>query len=101
VAAPAYPSPPGTHPSGAAAAVDGWAYRRLLDARRAVEVRLPDRRGPDVLGLDGDVFDARAGRWWPMAWYRGGSLLTLLAVPRPSRPTGSLGRRLRERRLRG
>jgi hypothetical protein len=87
------------------AMVEGRRYRRLLDARHAVEVRLPDRRGADRYGLDGCVHDGRdgrAGRWWPMAWLRGGSVLTLLlALPavRLGRPTGSLGRRLRERRM--
>ena len=77
------------------------AYRRLLDARRAVEVRLLGRGGADFVGLMGVVYDTHEDRWWPVAWYRGGALLTLLSVPRPERPTGSLGRRLRLLRCQG
>ena len=79
----------------------GRAYRRLLDARRAVEVRLLGRGGADFFGLAGIVYDTHEDRWWPVAWYRGGALLTLLTVPHPARPTGSLGRRLRLLRCQG
>ena len=80
--------------------MDRRRYRRLLDGRRAVEVVLPDRRGDDWYGLDALILDPEERRTWAAAWYRGGSLLTLLAIPQPAQPTGSLGRRLRERRLR-
>ena len=78
--------------------MDRARYRRLLDSRRSVEVVLPDRRDADWYGIDAVVFDPDGRRCWSAAWYRGGSLLTLLAAPRPVRPTGSLGRLLRERR---
>jgi hypothetical protein len=78
----------------------GSSRTRLLDARHAVEVRLPDRRPAGREGLDAIVHDPQTGRWWGAAWYRGGSVLTLLVAPRWGTPTGSLGRRLRGRRLR-
>jgi hypothetical protein len=91
--------------------MDRARYRRLLDSRRSVEVVLPDRRRADWYGIDCVLVDrseaeGRAGRAWAAQWHRGGSVLTLLAhqaglAPRPPQPpTGSLGRRLRERRCR-
>jgi hypothetical protein len=64
-------------------------YRRLLDTRHAVEVyyeRRVDGATVTCGGRDG-------------AWLRGGSLLTLLVNPQPATPTGSLFRRLRQRKL--
>ncbi len=80
--------------------MDPAAYWRLLDTSHAVEVRLPDRRGADWWGLEHVLLDVEDHKVWPVTWLRGPSVLTLLASGRPPRPTGSLGRRLRDRRNR-
>jgi hypothetical protein len=69
--------------------LDDQRYRRLLDGRRTVEVYY-EREVPGALVRCG----GRCG-----TWLRGGSVLTLLAVPQPDVLTGSLFRRIRRRRM--